>query len=128
MHYSFEKYSENQGVYLNNPISAELNNHITPLFKVCFGDRFTIEYMYFLTLTDGIQINNVIIFSAEELISELSTSQTSLELGSNGNMDAYKFCAIRNQYLVVNFFAHDDVFESFDTLPQLFDYIISISL
>ena len=128
MHYSFEKYCENQGVYLNNPISAELNSHVTPLFKVCFGDRFTLEYMHFLTLTDGIQINNAILFSAEGLVSELNTSQSSLELGSNGNMDTYKFCAIRNQYLVVNFFAHDEVFESFDTLPQLFEYIISISL
>ncbi|MGS0724973.1 hypothetical protein ACVBKF_02205 [Shewanella sp. 0m-11] len=124
MRYSFEELTEEQGVYRNSPISAELAKLLLPRLQVLFGERFATEYVAFLLRTDGLQIENVFIYGSDSCLDDLDQDDKSIEIGSDGNMENFKYCAVRDKYLLVNFFNQDDVFEEYDTLSAMFDYVI----
>lgn len=124
MSFVFEKYTTDDGVYLNSPIpegsALELIRVLNPIWE----GQFLNEYLSFLRRSDGIQIENVIFNDSETLLYNFKQDLEKVLLGSNGNMDAFVFNNDCCKYQVVNFCDCSDVNEEFETLDSLFEFIL----
>jgi hypothetical protein len=125
MRYSFEKFGEDKGVYQNTPVGSEFAGELRSLLTASVSQRFSDQYVAFLSRTNGIQIENTVFFDADELLDALVPGCGSVEIGHNGNMSLYIYRSGTDDFAEANFYAPDELFKEFPSLEALFDSVLN---
>lgn len=124
MSYNLLAFTDQQGMYTNPPL-PEKNHAVMHSKLVVYGDKkFATEYMASLLLSNGVQIENVILFDDQELCAQLAENNKYIEFGTNGNIDALIYSLTDQAYQIVNTFDFSDIFRSFDSLSELIDFLL----
>lgn len=111
-------------LYCNPPATeAQINQLLTVWEPIPPGSQPR-DYLDLLRYANGIQINNVILNSIDELLHCSLEQDDFLQLGHEGNLDSIVFHLPSAEYRVVNFFDLRETFESFDYLKDLIAYLL----
>ncbi len=118
-------YTDKEGVYLEESCASEKIDEIQALLSKKGASELASEFCPFLALTNGVQIENAVLYSDEELLDRLDDSNY-LEIGHAGNMDAFIYNEVTKKYNITNFYHKDEVFESFESLSALINRILEV--
>ena len=127
--------AEDAGVYFSTPCTENEIALTCEQSQIRFGQNLPEDYIELLRISNGIQINNAVIESANLLIesnSELRASNPEyvdyLVFGYQGNMEHYVLNHAKKAFQTVNFFSVTDVFASYASFDELLSSIANAQL
>lgn len=128
---------DSSAVYLKSPCSADCLEIFRREIIKHFGAKDVVWYEKLLQFSDGLQIDNAVFDSAEELIENnleyraVKDETRFIVFGKNGNTDSYVYDRKRktNSFLIANFFGdfsrEEEISEKFDSLEALLAFLVN---
>lgn len=104
---------------LEPPLTAEVLPAVIPDLQARSDEKFAQEYAELLLISNGVQIENAIIFDIHTLYDALAPETDTVVIGNNDNLDTYLYHLSDKCYHTVNFYDESEVFARSSSLQAL---------